>query len=310
MPVDNSRARRSTDWSLWILGFVVLLSAGSFTVFYLYDRYVHPDLTVLEYQMQTVQDLVRQNPQNSELRVAAARQFLDAGMIEPAIQQAQQALVVDPNHQGALIVLASAHKKQGDLDSAIMELNRVATLNRDNPLARIDPRIEAVYYELGMLYSEQGKYLDAATTFKEALAIDATDADAHYALGIVYQKQSDHANAVLEFLQAVRFIPDFREAYQGLADSSSALGQTAQLAYAQAMVSLYGGQPDAAAAALEQVIAQAPDLQTAYLGLGLAYEKTGKPERGIPALQMYLTSHPDDIAANQALGRLTKGKGQ
>jgi protein O-GlcNAc transferase len=295
-----------TDWTIWLLGALVLFSTVAFGAYYYYDRYNHPSQGVVDHQIQSIEALVRDNPTNPDLRVAAASAYLEGGLADQAIQQSQQALTINPNNQDALTVLSQAYRKAGDLQGAINALTQVVGLNKDNPLAKIDPHLERVYYDLGTLYTEQGKYAEAISSLKLALGIDKTDADAHFALGMAYQDQNDHSNAAQEFQEAIRYIPDFVEAFQGLEKSETALGKAVEAKYAHAMVMLFKGQPADAAAQLEQLIAQSPGSKYAYFGLGLAYEKLGKRDQAAQALREFLKMYPNDIASQQALGRLNR----
>ena len=296
------------DLTIWVLGALVALSSISFGAYYYYDRYGHASQGVVGHQIQNIEGMVRENPNSAELRVAAANFYLEGGQTDQAIQQSQQALAVNSNNQDALVILGRAYEKAGNLQNAIDSLKQVVELNKDNPLAKIDPRLEMVNYELGTLYAKQNKYDEAVASFKLALDINKTDADAHFALGVVYQKRNEHANAVSEFQEAVRYIPDFAEAYDGLAVSQAALGKQPEAKYARAMVQLLQGQAGNAASQLEEVIAQSPNAKYAYFGLGLAYEKLGKRDQAIQAIREYMKTNPNDIAAQQALGRLSRGK--
>ncbi|MBI5304719.1 MAG: tetratricopeptide repeat protein [Chloroflexi bacterium] len=283
------------------------MSTVVFSVYYYFDRYSHSNQAVVEYQLENVEAVVREHPQSAELRVAAANYYLESGLIPQSIQQSEQALVIEPDNQGALILLASAYQKTGNLDAAIERLNRVIALNQGNALAKIDPRLESVHYVLGTLYTKQGRYAEAIASLKLALEISSTDADALYALGVAYQKQDDHTHALEAFQEAIRFAPEFGEAYADMAESAIALGNAPEAMYARAMVLLLNGQPANAAAQFEQVIAQAPEIKRAYYGLGLANEKLGKHAEAIQALSEFVKIYPNDIAAQQALGRLMRG---
>lgn len=298
---------KKADLPFWALGILILLSAGGFGAYYYYDRYVHPDERILDRQARHFEQLVEKNPQNADLRVATASYYFDGGLTDPAYQQVQQALTINPDHQGALLLLGKILQRRGNKDQALSAYARVVEQSQKNPMAKIDRRLEAVYYQIGTIYSEQGKYGEAAESLKRALQIDATDSDAYYALGIAYQKQNDHAGALNAFGQAVRFVPDFTDAYQGMVASYLALGKAPEMNYARAMVLLTQDKPSDAAQLLESVVSQAPDFANAHLGLGLAYEKLGKRDEATAALKKYLQSYPNDVAANQALGRLSKG---
>ncbi|MCL5952216.1 MAG: tetratricopeptide repeat protein [Chloroflexi bacterium] len=295
------------DLPFWLLGALILLSAVGFGVYYYYDRYVHPDETILDRQARQFESMVEKNPQNADLRVATAGYYFDGGLIDQALAQCQEALKINPDHQGALLLLGMILQKKGDKDAALSYYMRIVDLNKDNPMAKIDKQLEAVYYQLGTIYNEQSRYADAVDSLQNALQIDSTDSDAYLELGLAYQRQNDHAAALRAFEQAVRFVPDFAEAYQGMVSSYQATGKTPEMNYARAMVLLTQNQPADAAKQLESVVAQNPEFIPAYLGLGLAYEKLGRREQASIALQRYLKANPNDVAANQALGRLNKG---
>jgi tetratricopeptide (TPR) repeat protein len=305
--VEKEVVMRQVDLPVWMLTGLALFSTITFSVYYYFDRYNHSDQTVIEHQLSNVEIAVRENPQNPNLRVAAADYYLESGLINQSIQQSHQALALDPKNQGALVLLARAYQKTGEINNALAYLQRVLDLNRDNPLAKIDPRLETVHYEMGTLFAKQERYAEAVASLKLALEINRADADAHYMLGTVYQKQNEHAHAVVEFREAIRFIPDFVEAYDKLAASANAQGDVTESAYARAMVLLWQGQFDQAAAQLEALTIHAPDLKRAYFGLGLAYEKLGKRDQAVQALREFVRAYPNDIAALQALGRVQRG---
>ncbi|CAG1001472.1 Cellulose synthase operon protein C [Anaerolineae bacterium] len=295
------------DLPILLLATLLLISAGGFAAFYYFDRYVHPDEKVLARQSKHLEGMVQKNPQNPDMRVATAVYYLDSGLVDAAIQQGEEALKIEPKHQGAMILLGRAYETKGNNEKAVEYMTQVIELNRDNPMAKVDKRINTVYYHLGTLYRQQGKYPEASEALKNALNIDYTDADARYALGTVYQKQNDHAAAIKEFQEALRFDPTYGDPYQGLAASYAALGDHTKAAYARAMVTLTQGKYGDAATQLEAVVGQSPDLAQANFGLGLAYEKLGKRPEAIAALNSFLKVYPNDIAARQALGRLEQG---
>lgn len=304
------RPRRGADLVLLLLGVFVLLSIVGFAGYYYYDRYVHQDEKILDSQARHIEEMVAKNPQDPNLRVTVASYYLQGGKADLAASQAQEALKIDPKHQGAMLLLASIATKKGDVAGAVGYYEQLVDLNKDSQMAKMDSRLEGIYYSLGKLYLQQGKYDSSITALKSALEIDRTDADAHYLLGVVYQKQNDHTGALSEFTEALRFDPSFTESYQGLAASYGALGKQAEATYAQGMVAFTQGKNADAAAKLEAATQQSPDLMPAYLGLGLVYESLGKRDQAIAALQKYLAAKPDDLSAKQVLDELQTGSGQ
>jgi len=301
-------------WSAWIdralrivAGLLVVVSLG-FATFYYWDRYHHSDEPLVEHQTRHLEEMVRQNPANPDLRVAVGRWYLEQALVEQAIQQGQEALKLSPDHQDALILLGYAYLAKGEAEQAIAHFARVVELNKDNEFAAINPQLEAVYYELGDLYLKQGDLQRAEEAFQAALKIDRTDADAHYGLALAYQRGGDHAGAIAEFREATRYVPDFVEAYEGMGTSYRALGQMVEATYADGMVSYARGRYGEAVEVLRQVVEQDPSFADVYLGLGLVYEKLGRRQDSIAALQRYLDVYPDDMAARYALARVTRSE--
>jgi tetratricopeptide (TPR) repeat protein len=295
------------DRLVMVLALVLAVSVVGFAGYYYYDRYYHVDEKAQDREMRAVEEMVQKNPQNPDLRVAVATYYLDAGGADAAVLQAEEALKINPQHQGAILLLGQAYERNGDPDRAISQFEQIVAMNQDSSLAKLDKRLGMAYYELGNLYASRGRFDEAVARLKLAIEIDRTDADAHTALGTTYQKMNDHQNAVVEFQQALRFDPYHGPSYQGLAASYAAQGDTKKAAYAQAMVAFANGKPADAASQLEALTAQSPDLTQVYLGLGLSYEKLGKRDQAISALHKYISANPDDIAANQALSRLSRG---
>lgn len=311
MTVEDQGVSVSTstwlDRALWIVGVLLLIAVVGFGVFYFRDRYVHADESLVDRQMRHLEDMVREDPGNPNLRVAVAQWYLEQDLVDQAIQQGKEALKLDEDHQEALILLGRAYMTRGDQEQAIAHLARVVELNKDSEFARIDPRMNLVNYNLGKLYLQRGEYDRAMEALKAALEVDRTDADARYVLARVYQAQGDHQAAVKELNEALRFVPDFAEAYQGLRVSYTALGMSTEAAYADAMVAYTRSDYRRAAQQLEALLKAAPEFDAAYLGLGMAYAKLGEREQAIAALQSYLEAHPDSVAARHMLGQLGVG---
>ena len=306
VPSPPAAPPRKLDLALWITGGLAIASLVAFAAYYYYDRYYHPDEKILDREAQHIEAMVQKDPQNAGLRVSIAAFYMDKGLTDLAIQQCQEALKIDPKQQGALLVLGRAYTKKGEFDQAVASYQTLLDLNKDNQFAKMDSRLEGVYYELAKLYERQGKQDQSIASLKQALEIDSTDADARYLLATLYQKRNDHQAAILELQEALRFDPFFADAYQALAASYSAQGKAPEATYAEAMVSLSNNRFSEAASKLESVTQQAPGLIQAYMGLGIAYEKLGKRDQAIAALEKYLQAYPNDIVATQAMARLNK----
>jgi tetratricopeptide (TPR) repeat protein len=258
--------------------------------------------------MARLEKIVAQNPDDPDLRVELALFYSEAGSMQQAIEQLKTALDLNESHQGALVALGDIYMQLGQYEEAIVPYRKVVELNKDNPMRGVNRQLEAVYYYLGVAYFNLGKPEDAIQSLEEALSIDRTDADAWYMLGATYQHMGEVEEAIESFKEAVRFVPNFQEAYQGLAQGYEETGQESLARYAEAMVSYSSGAISEAVRQLEEVVAAAPDLAEAYLGLGLAYEKDGQTEKAISAYQQALRIDPDVWLARAKLQALGAGE--
>ena len=171
-------------------------------------------------------------------------------------------------------------------------------------MAQEDTTLQAAYYFLGESYVNLGRHSEAIPVLEAALAISSTDADALYQLGLAYQAIAQSQTAVECYHQALRFVPDFAEAYGGMVESYAALGQPYHLAYAQGMQAFCAGNYETAQAHLESATQALPDFAPAFLGLGLTYEKAGDLETALTATERALELAPSDFAVRQARERI------
>lgn len=292
------------DRTLIILAIVLVLAIVAFAVYYYNDRYVRTHDTLIERQIQQLTEQVQANPTDPEARVAIAKWYLRNDMIDEAIEQAEQALRLSADHQDALILLGQAYLAKGDEEQAIAAFDRVVELTKGSEFAMIDRRMNTVYYRLGELHYGRGEYVQAIEALESALMVDRTDADALHLLGQCYQESGDHEKAIEQFNQALRFVPDFEEAYWGLQVSYEALGMEAQALYAKGMVAFTRKDYAQAAKQLEEAAQLAPDFEQVYLGLGLVYEQLGETDKAITSLHRFLKTNEDSVVGQQALGRL------
>ncbi|MDO8524423.1 MAG: tetratricopeptide repeat protein [bacterium] len=79
-----------------------------------------------------LEGLVQSAPFSVEARFQLARAYYNDNEFEKAAQQAQQALIVFPNHSNSLFLLGLAFEKMGERDLALQTLEKVLELNPNN----------------------------------------------------------------------------------------------------------------------------------------------------------------------------------
>jgi len=280
--------------------------AVSFGAYYYSDRYVSPtgQLSPSEKSLAELEEAVRNDPQNIDLRLALAEGYLGAQQYELAIFQAQEVIKTAPDKDGALFVLGFAHASLQQYDQAILPLTKFAEIREQSEMANVDQVLETALYFLGESYLQTGTPQDAIAPLARALEINRTDADAMYKLATAYTQTGQHIEAIVYYEKATLFVPDFAEVYAGMAESYDALGELDRSAYARGMLAYSISDLETARQELEQAAANLPEYAPAFVGLALTYEKLGDLTKAKTAVETALILDPNNFMAQQLAGRI------
>jgi len=293
---------RRAFWCLFVaLAVLVMVSAG----YYVWDRYTHPDeQPAAEAGVAQMEEAIRHDPSDPDLRVALAEAYLVAGQYQDALSQAEQVATLYPEHEAALLIAGLAAARLDRPGDALAPLGQFVAQRQGGPMARADMALETAYYFLGESYLKLGRPGEAIPALEAALEIDAVDADALYQAGLAYQATGQPETALQRYHDAVRLVPDFVEAYRGMSEIYRTMDQAGYAMYARGMVAFCERDHAAAAANLERATQALPDFGPAFRGLGLTYEQMGQLGEALAALQRALALAPDDLASLQAIGRI------
>ncbi len=295
------------QWGVGAVLFLLVITLVSFAGYYYQDRYVHVgDLSPVERDIAHMEQVIRDDPQNPEARATLAEYYLNRGMYQEATEQTNQVLALYPEHEGSLLVAGVAYTRLDQPRVALEPLEQFVALRKDRPTAKTDTILEMAYYFLGESYMKLDKPVAAISVLQEALVINRFDADALYQLGLAYQDTNQPKQALDVYHQAVRLVPNFTEAYRGMIESYSTLGQADYVAYARGMEALTLEDYETAQTHLKYVSQIQPEFAPVFLGLALAYEKTGQMDAALVAAQRAIQLAPDDFAAQQAFGRIER----
>lgn len=273
-------------------------------VVFLQGQFFSSSPSDLERDEQRLEKSVLEDPNDPELRVSLANLYLQEHKYGDSIAQYREALKADENRQDALIGLGLAYRGAGDTEQALETFTRVIELNEDSQFADVDRRLEAVHFYLGEIYLGRGELGRAEEELQAALTIEPTDADALYLLGNVLRQQEDYEGAVAVYALATNLVPDFREAYEGMAEAAESQGDSLTSSYARAMLRLFSDDVEGAVRELEKVVEQSPENAAAYFGLGYGYEALGQQDEAVAAYQRSLDADPSQYAAQSGLARL------
>jgi tetratricopeptide (TPR) repeat protein len=296
---------KALQYAAWGAFLVLAAVLASFAAIYVWDRYIHAgDQSPVQLEIQSLEQAVHQDPRNPEARIGLAEVYLLSGRYAEAVEQAEQVSSLFPDNTNALLTAGIGYVRMGQPEAALYPLRRFVELRGERPMARVDTSLEAAYYFLGESYVGLGRPAEAIPVLEAALLISPTDADALYQAGLAYQALLQPEMALERYHKAVRLVPDFAEAYAGMVESYSTLNQPNHEDYARGMVAFSRGDYRSAISYLENASEALPDFAPAFLGVGLAYERTGRLEAASAAIQRALELNPDDFAAQQASGRI------
>jgi tetratricopeptide (TPR) repeat protein len=299
--IDDQRLIRLVRFTIALAVIVGIMFGG----YYYWDRYVHlGDKSPIELTTDHLEQKVLENPQDAELRVALANVYLKDGMPDQAIVQVQPVVDNYPEADEAVIILGLAYTQLGEVQSAVSYLERFVEIRQQSPMAAADPVLETALYYLGQNYLTQHQIGKAENVLRKALEIDRTDADAIYLLGQVYDLQDKPQLAIDQYHQAVRFVPDFSEAYQAMGVSYTAMGENDYANYALGAEAFSLKNYSQALEYLLSSVEALPDFAPALTMLGLTYEQLGDLDLASEYLGRALEYDPGSYLAEHALGRV------
>jgi len=301
----GSSSTKNIQWAIWIVLALLIVSVMAFGSYYYWDRYVHlGDQSPLELDIQRLEQTVRENPENPEMRVALAEFYLSKGMNREAAEQANQVLNAFSDNQGAMLISGIAHIRLNEREAALSPLEQFVATRKDLPMANVDTTLEMAYYFLGESYIKLERPEEAVSALEAALVINRADADALYQLGLAYQAIGQPEAALERYHRAVRLVPDFTEAYSAMIESYTTLEQPDYAAYARGMQAFTLQDLETAQTHLRYATQALPNFAPAFLGMGLTYEKLGDLEAALVTVERAVMLDQDDFAAQQALGRI------
>ncbi|MBM2826763.1 MAG: Tetratricopeptide 1 repeat-containing protein [Dehalococcoidia bacterium] len=288
-----------------VVGVLLVVAVVGFGAYYYQDRYSGQDKTLLtDRAIKNLEEAVRADPSNPGLRIAVAGAYMAAGRIKESIAQYEEALSVDSENQDALLGLGHLLYTSGKREESLAPYEQLAQLHRSNPVRLNEKALALAFYNLGTLYLGSGRFDEAVESFQETITLDNGDAEARYWLGEAYRRKGQWDKATVAYKDATRFVPNYKEAYQGLVDTYTAMGDKIMAAHARGMVSYSDKDYQSAIRQLGAVVRERPDFVDAHYGLGLAYEESGQLDNAASAFRQVLAIDPQNLWARGSLQRI------
>ena len=141
------------------------------------------------------------------------------------------------------------------------------------------------YSNLGVAYSQLGRYQQALENCEQAIRIKPDVAKIHRNLGAVYGNLGRYQEEIEACRKAIKISPDYVDAYVDLGAAHSSLGR-----YQEAIDDY------------KQAIKIKPDVVEAYYNLGIVYDKLGRYQEAIEAFEQAIRIKPDYVKAYDSIG--------
>jgi tetratricopeptide (TPR) repeat protein len=212
--------RLDLDNILTITVLVLLAAILALAIFFvlqvLADRRAEEDANPAMRVVRSIEDQVRQNPNDAVLRVRLGEALGAAGRFDQAVEQLNAALEIEPEHIGAYLDLGIIALETEDYPAAERYFLRVLELTEGTQYGNVDTRREVAAYNLGRLAILDERYEDAVAQLKESLRIRKDASDTYYHMALAFKGLEEYEAAVEQLELALAFDPNYAAAFYQL----------------------------------------------------------------------------------------------
>ena len=206
------------------------------------------------------------------------RDALDAGL-EQAAAQPLLTMLEGADDSAAAYALANGLLARGEHAAAVDHYRRALEL---------DPAFADAYCNLGTVFFEQGRFVEAEASYRRALGLKPEFAEGHFNLGNTLREQNRLAEAEGCFREALSIRPDYVEVHNSLG-----------------VVLREQGKLDAAIATYRQALIIKPDYADVYVNLGSALSEQWQLDAALAIYRQALDIAPEFAEAHQCVATTT-----
>ena len=287
-----------------LVGVLLVVAIISFGVYYYYDRYYSSKPKAMEQTIKNAEQALTLDPKNPEKRMDLAEMYLFNNRYTDAIADANQVLLTDPQNQRAWLVLGLGYAMKGDPSPAIEPLQKYYDANKNSDMPGLNKTLQTAAFYLGDSYFKMGQPEKAVEPLENTVKWSKTDADSMCKLGMVYTALKKYDDALAMFTYATAFVPDFREAYEGMAVVFTQTNEPDYLNYANGMVAYTKKDYKTAVSLLLKSAQAKPNFAPIFAGLGLVYEAEADLLKARDAYDTTLKLDQTNLAAQQGRQRV------
>lgn len=233
-----------------------------------------PNTTVIE----SLNQLIGSYPRDPVLYYQRAEVLLEEGKYDPAIQDLEKVLSIDPKAYEVRHLLADVYLDNLQSRKALETMEMTVQLYPDSTRSKL---------KLSEFQHILKRYPDARNTLNSILASEPFNPDAFFMMGMVLKETGDTAEAIVQFQKATREDPNLIDAWINLGQLLEATNDpeagryldaglevqpnNIPLIHAKAQFLARNYQEEAAKETYRRLIRLNPDYTEAYYDLGLLY---------------------------------------
>lgn len=235
-------------------------------------------------KIEQLQAMVKNDPQNVELRKQLAVLLTDFGFNEEALGHflyLSKNMVAD---EGVFYNLGITYEKLRSFEKAKDAYLKAIALKENF--------LDAVY-NLGLVYIELKEFDKAIDCFEKILVDDSQDSNTYFNLGLCYFKKGDLVQAIDYFQRTIDINDEDLYAHFYVGNIYKEFGDL-----------------DSAKEEFEKVLQLSPDYSWAYYNLAVIYNEQGNYELAKENLKKTIEMNPYDIEAYEILVRLLLKNGE
>lgn len=287
-----------------LVGIVLALALASFGAYYYYDRYYRPQPKVAEMSIVQAEQALRDKPEDPEVRLNLAEVYMANKRYDDALTQANTVRGAYPDNQRAWFVVGVANALKGNYAEATEPLQKYVDANKTSDMPGLNKPLQSAAYYLGDSYMQLNQPDKAVTVLEMTVKWSQTDADAMYKLGMAYIGVQKYEEAVTQFQNATLFVPNFTEAYEGMATAFGALKEPDYVDYALGMVAYSKKDYKTAIDLLTKAAKAKSDFAPVFDGLGLTYEAMNDLQNAKSNYEIAVKLVSSDYTATTGLDRV------
>jgi tetratricopeptide (TPR) repeat protein len=242
----------------------------------------------------------------------------DKGSLELARRQIEKALTLDPTNVPALLSKAAYFRISGAPEKSLEVLETISALV---------PQESVVSQYRAIALSDQGKYDEAIVYFRQALALDSSNAVNHFNLGTTLFRVGKFSEASINLKRAIELDPAMVPAQVDLAALLREQGnfrkavEVARIAAPMASGNIVAlndlavvlrdsGAPEEALQLLEKAVELDPSYPPSYFNRGTTFRAMGNLESAVADLRQCLKRDPRLFRAYINLAGLLREQGR